>query len=151
MKYPFIKDVLTMENIDLEDFRPLNEQITKTRAIIRELMDNHYKKFTHDEERKIIEMRYFLESFKFITKKWNVEILYELEIHEGLIFNDIMRHLDGISTRSLSDCLKQLEELGFITRTVQEQRPPTVFYQLSKKGKGFIELIQFIILYLIGI
>ena len=141
-----------LDNFDLEDFRPLTDQIKKTRAIVRELMDIHFKKIDHDEERKIIEMKYFIENFKFITKKWTVEILYELEIHNGLIFNDLMRHLKGISTRSLSDCLKQLEKIGLITRTIQEEeRPPKVFYQLSEKGKGFIELTQFIIMYLVGI
>jgi DNA-binding HxlR family transcriptional regulator len=96
-------------------------------------------------------MKFFLQTFEFIRKKWNVRILYELEIHSGLNFNEIMRHLEGISTRSLSDRLKQLEDLNLITRTVQNGRPPKVLYELSKKGRGIIELIQFIILYLTGI
>ncbi len=96
-------------------------------------------------------MKFFLKTFGFITKKWNVEILYELEIHNGLNFNEIARHLDGISPKSLSDCLKQLEGLDLITRSVQEGRPPKVLYQLSEKGRGFVELSQIVIFYLAGL
>jgi len=37
-------------------------------------MDIHFQKIDHDEERKIIEKKYFIENFKFITKKWTVDI-----------------------------------------------------------------------------
>lgn len=140
-----------MEDYDLEDFRPLKEHIEKSRSLVRNLMDAHFSKILHDEARKVGEMRFFLKVFKFITRKWNVEILYELEIHKGLNFNEITRHLKGISSKSLSDCLKELENLDLIIRTVQEGHPPKVFYELSEKGKGFIELSQFIIMYLAGI
>ncbi|MFX1399529.1 MAG: winged helix-turn-helix transcriptional regulator [Promethearchaeota archaeon] len=140
-----------MNDFNLEDFRPLDNLIKKTRSTVRELMDSHFSKIDHDEERKIIEMRYFLKTFDFIRKKWNVEILYELEIHKGMNFNELTRHLEGISSRSLSDSLKELENLNFITRSVQDERPPKVFYELTEKGKGFIELSQFIIMYLVGI
>lgn len=140
-----------LDDFDLEDFRPLDNLIKKTRSTVRELMDSHFNKIDHDEERKIMEMRFFLKTFDFIRKKWNVEILYELEIHKGMNFNVLARHLKGISSRSLSDSLKNLEKLGFITRLVQDERPPKVFYELTEKGKGFIELSQFIIMYLMGI
>ena len=140
-----------MNDFDLDDFRPLDDLIKKTRTTVRELMDSHFQKIDHDEKRKITEMKFFLKTFNFITKKWNVQILYELEIHKGMNFNVLMRHLEGISSRSLSDCLKELEKLSLITRTVQDERPPKVFYELTEKGRGFIELSQFIIMYLVGI
>lgn len=140
-----------MEKIDLEDFKPLNDFIEQARAIIRKLKDIHFEKTLHDEKRKILEMKFFLKTFRFITKKWNVEILYELEIHDGMYFNELIRHLKGISSKSLSDCLKQLETLNLIIRSVQNDRPPKVLYQLSEKGRGFVELSQIVIFYLAGI
>jgi len=140
-----------MEKIDLEDFRPLNDFIEQARAIIRKLKDIHFENTLHDEKRKILEMKFFLKTFRFITKKWNVEILYELEIHDGMYFNELIRHLKGISSKSLSDCLKQLETLNLIIRSVQNDRPPKVLYQLSEKGRGFVELSQIVIFYLAGI
>ena len=139
-----------MEIFKFNEFQPFTEIIRKSRPIIRKALDKHFNETIHDEKRKIDEIRFFLGIFKFVTKKWNVEILYELEIHKGLTFNDIARHLEKISSRTLSDCLKQLQKLGLITRTVQDTRPPSVLYELSNKGKGFVEISLILIYYLAG-
>jgi DNA-binding HxlR family transcriptional regulator len=73
----------------------------------------------------------------------------ELEIHGGLHFNELMRHLEGISSRSLSDRLKLLKKKGLVSRTVQETIPPRVLYKLKEKGKGFVELSLPMIWYLL--
>ncbi len=137
-----------MEIFKFNEFKPFKEIIKTSRPIIRKVLDKHFTETIHDETRKIDEIRFFLNIFKFVTKKWNVEILYELEIHNGLTFNDITRHLEKISSRSLSDCLKQLQKLGLISRTVQDTHPPSVLYDLSNKGKGFVELSLILIYYL---
>ena len=140
-----------MDEIKTKKIKPLDKLLKDSRNLVKELMDSHFEKIEHDEERKIVEMKFFLKTFEFIRKKWNVQILYELEIHSGMNFNETMRHMKGISSRSLSDRLKQLEDINLITRTVQDGRPPKVLYELSEKGQGIIDLIQFIILYLTGI
>lgn len=137
-----------MKIFNLQEWKPLDDLIKDSREVIRNVMNKHFNENIHDESRKIEEVRFFLKNFRFITKKWNVEILYELEIHNGLIFNDLMRHLQNISSRTLSDCLKQLQNFKLITRTVKDTRPPTVLYELSEKGKGFIELSILIIYHL---
>ena len=139
-----------MDEIITKKIKPIDKLLKDSRNLVKELMDSHFENIKHDEERKIVEMKFFLKTFEFIRKKWNVRILYELEIHSGMNFNEMMRHMEGISSRSLSDRLKQLEDLNLITRTVQDGRPPKVLYELSEKGQGIIELIQFIILYLTG-
>ncbi|MFX0155005.1 MAG: winged helix-turn-helix transcriptional regulator [Candidatus Hodarchaeota archaeon] len=140
-----------MEIFKYNEFESFKEIIKTSRPLIRKALDKHFTETIHDEKRKIDEIRFFLNIFKFVTKKWNVEILYELEIHNGLIFNDITRHLEKISSRTLSDCLKQLLELELITRTVQDTHPPSVLYNLSHKGKGFVELSLILIYYLADI
>jgi len=137
--------------IKTNKIKPLDKLLKDSRNLVKELMDSHFENIKHDEERKIVEMKFFLKTFEFIRKKWNMRILYELEIHSGMNFNEMMRHMEGVSSRSLSDRLKQLEDLNLITRTVQDGRPPKVLYELSEKGQGIIELTQFIILYLTGI
>ncbi len=137
-----------MDIFDLEEWKPLAEIIKDSRGIIRNIMTKHFDETIHDDIRKIQEVGFFLKVFRFITKKWNIEILYELEIHDGLTFNEIMRHMQKISTRTLSDCLKQLQNYGLITRNVQDTRPPSVLYRLSEHGKGFIELSLLLIYYL---
>lgn len=141
----------TLDKLKDEKIKPLDKLLKDSRKLVKELMDSHFQNIEHDEARNIEEMKFFLKTFEFIRKKWNVRILYELEIHSGMNFNEMMRHMEGISSRSLSDRLKQLENLNLITRTVQDGRPPKVLYELSEKGQGIIDLIQFIILYLIGI
>ena len=137
-----------MKIFDLQEWKPLDDLIKDSREVIRNIMNKHFNETIHDESRKIEEIRFFLKNFRFITKKWNVEILYELEIHKGLTFNELSRHLKQISSRTLSDCLKQLQNFSLITRTVKNTHPPTVLYELSEKGKGFIELSILIIYHL---
>jgi DNA-binding HxlR family transcriptional regulator len=67
--------------------------------------------------------------------KWSFQILGEL--HTGAKrFNELGRKL-GISTKSLSDALKNLESNGVIIRTVLPTTPVTVEYTLAEKGRDF--------------
>jgi DNA-binding HxlR family transcriptional regulator len=137
-----------MLSFDPEEWKPIPDLINQSRTAIRSLIKSHFAKINHDEAREIQELRVFMNIFRFITKKWNVEILYELELHDGLNFNELRRHLHNISARTLSDCLKQLFEYGLIHREIQDTRPPSVNYHLADGGKGFIELSLLLIFHL---
>lgn len=80
-----------------------------------------------------------LKSIKQIMKifggKWSFIIIGEL--HAGTKhFNELCKKL-SISTKSLSDALKNLESNGIVTRTVQPTSPVTVEYSLTEKGRDF--------------
>ena len=137
-----------MEFFNQKEFEPIKQIIKDSRKIIRNAIDKHFTEILHDTTRRVEEIKNFLDIIKMTTRKWNVEILFELEIHNGLIFNDIMRHIGKISSRTLSDCLKKLQRMGFITRTIQDTRPVSVFYELSDKGKGLVELTMIILYFL---
>lgn len=137
-----------MSDINVELFKDLFKIIKEARKTVRALLESHLKQIPHDTKRKELEIEKFSEVIDVITKKWCVQILWELEIHGGLFFNEMKRHLDGVSTRALSDALKKLEEFQLITRTVQDSRPPKVLYDLNNRGKGFIEISLLTILYL---
>lgn len=67
--------------------------------------------------------------------KWSFVIIGEL--HAGTKhFNELIRKL-GISTKSLSDALKNLELNGVIVRTVHSTVPVSVEYSLTDKGRDF--------------
>ena len=67
--------------------------------------------------------------------KWTFVIMGEL--HTGTKrFNELGRKL-GISTKSLSDALKNLELHGVVVRTVHSTTPVTVEYSLTDKGRDF--------------
>jgi DNA-binding HxlR family transcriptional regulator len=124
------------------------ELISQSRTTIRNLIKAHFARTNHDEDRKLEELSDFLTTFRFMTKKWNVEILYELELHDGLNFNELRRHMRNISARTLSDSLKQLSEYGLVHREIINTRPPSVNYHLADGGKGFIELSLLLIFHL---
>ncbi len=138
-------------SFDLKEWAEIQPLIKKSRETIRQLFEQHFKRFDHDADRKVGEIQSFLQIIRFITRKWTIEVLYELEIHNGLIFNALKRHLGDVSSRTLSDCLKELQEQELIQRTIQETRPPSVFYELTDGGKGFIELSMLLIMYLVNL
>ena len=52
-----------------------------------------------------------------ITDKWSVSILFAL-CSKPLRFNEIKRCMDGITQKSLTQCLRRLERNGIIARRV---------------------------------
>jgi len=69
-----------------------------------------------------------------ISKKWALFIINGLCNHGKLRFNDLMKELGGISPKTLSDTLKQLQAEGLIERESFAEIPPRVEYSLSKDG-----------------
>ena len=137
-----------MELFRSDEFKTIKEITGKTRKIVRNAIEKHLLEVEHDENKKFEEMDLFLNILRYLTRKWNLEILWELTTNEGLIFNDLMRRLKNISSRTLSDNLKSLQNMKLVNRNMQDTRPPTVLYELTDKGKGLVELALQIIYFL---
>jgi len=127
---------------------PLKRYFENATSLGRKILDNFFSNIPYSEEEREEEIEFFYEKLEFITKKWILEILWELETYKGSNFNELKRALKGISSLTLSDRLKDLEEYNIISRIVEDTRPPSVLYQLNEKGKGFVELMTLVILYL---
>jgi DNA-binding HxlR family transcriptional regulator len=68
-----------------------------------------------------------------LSAKWSVKVLAELA--EGTHrFNELLRHIDGISRRMLAVTLRRLEEHGLVERRVYASVPARVEYDLSQRG-----------------
>jgi DNA-binding HxlR family transcriptional regulator len=76
-----------------------------------------------------------------IAKKWAVLVISVLGHHESIRFNDIMAHLEGISPKTLSDLLKELQKENLINRESFAETPPRVEYSLTEDGKQLCEAI----------
>jgi DNA-binding HxlR family transcriptional regulator len=76
-----------------------------------------------------------------ISKKWAILIISILGHHHRLRFNDLMRTLLGISPKSLTDLLKELQKEGLIQREAFSEIPPRVEYFLTEDGKQLCEAI----------
>lgn len=81
-----------------------------------------------------------------IGGKWTIQILRELLEGEKR-FSELQKNLDGISPRTLSIRLKDLEGHQIINREVHSSIPPNVTYFLTEKGKAlesiFDEMTKF--------
>jgi DNA-binding HxlR family transcriptional regulator len=79
-----------------------------------------------------------------IGSKWTFLILRDLLIDGTVRFGDLLRSLDGISPKTLSLRLRELEKYSLVTRIVYAEVPPKVEYKLTEKGKEletvFVEL-----------
>lgn len=73
-----------------------------------------------------------------LSGKWALLILLELQ-QEPLRFNALTRLVPDISKRMLTQCLRDLERDGLISRTVFPTKPPSVQYALSELGHSLLE------------
>ncbi|NGM80928.1 helix-turn-helix transcriptional regulator [Paenibacillus sp. 7124] len=82
-----------------------------------------------------------------IGTKWTFLIIRDLLIEGTLRFSDLLKSMVGISPKTLSLRLKELEENGVVERKVYPEVPPRVEYTITEKGRQlegiFIELKRF--------
>lgn len=72
--------------------------------------------------------------------KWTFLIIRDL--FDGIRrFGELRKSLDGISPKTLSVRLKQLEKQDIVTRTAYPTIPPTVEYSLTEKGNSLKPII----------
>jgi len=75
-----------------------------------------------------------------VFRRWNLEILYLLSVENRLRFSQLRAHVPGVSGRSLSLKLDELEGLGLVAREVGDGNPPQVAYSLTEKGRRLTRL-----------
>lgn len=77
-----------------------------------------------------------------IGGKYKMVILYWLYRQQVVRFNELQRLIGGISYKTLSATLKELERDALITRTEYPQIPPRVEYRLSEIGQSLIPVLD---------
>ncbi|SCK32356.1 transcriptional regulator, HxlR family [Variovorax sp. HW608] len=73
--------------------------------------------------------------FRCLSGRWKLLIVFHLFDGKVRRFSDLERLTPGISQKMLAQQLRQLEEDGVVTRTVYQQIPPKVEYQLTEWGQ----------------
>ena len=76
------------------------------------------------------------------SKKWLHQIIKILNAEEKIRFNTLKSRLTGISSKTLTDRLVELEDEGIIRRMVFPERPPRVEYSLTEKGRDLDSAID---------
>jgi DNA-binding HxlR family transcriptional regulator len=75
-----------------------------------------------------------------LAGKWKVPLLISLAT-EGKRFNELERILEGITPRTLSKELKELEMHELVQRIAHDTVPATVEYRLTAYGNTFEDVI----------
>lgn len=73
-----------------------------------------------------------------IANKWTAMIVIALS-GGPLRFGELRQAVNGISGKVLADTLRDLERDGIVDRTVYDQMPPRVEYQLTALGRTLRE------------
>lgn len=76
-----------------------------------------------------------------IANKWKIIILREL-LGGTKRYNELTRNVVGISSKVLTENLRELEKDGILSRKVYPEVPPKVEYSLTKKGNDLKNVIE---------
>ena len=76
-----------------------------------------------------------------ISDKWTLLVVRVLG-HGPLRFNALRREVGEISQKVLASTLRELEENGFVSRTVTPVNPPQVEYALTDIGREFLDPVR---------
>jgi DNA-binding HxlR family transcriptional regulator len=71
---------------------------------------------------------------------WTVAVLAEADA--PMRFSRVMEQVEGVSQKSLTKTLRQLERDGLITRVVFPEVPPRVEYTISALGIAMLEQVH---------
>ena len=76
-----------------------------------------------------------------LGNKWSALILRDLN-ESTRRFGELEKSLQGISPRTLSQRLDDLESCGIITKQSFAEMPPRVEYSITQKGRDLIPALQ---------
>lgn len=85
-----------------------------------------------------------IKSIMFLFSKWTIRVLLTLKEHgrEPVRFMQLRREVHGISQRVLAEVLRNLENIGLISRKDYPEIPPRVEYELTEKSSTFFPIIE---------
>lgn len=83
-------------------------------------------------------------ALEIIGGKWRLPIIWELSAQESMRYNELKRHLDGITNIMLTRALQGLEENGLVRRVELCRIPPHVKYSLTESCKQLLPALEII-------
>mgnify|MGYP000493829637 CR=1 FL=1 len=77
-----------------------------------------------------------------LSGKWKLRILWNLYIKKVVRFNELKRNLGNITTKTLTEQLRELEDKKIIKRTIYPEIPPKVEYSLTETGYSLKPILE---------
>jgi DNA-binding HxlR family transcriptional regulator len=124
-----------------EIWKDVLDDIPRTRARVRIALKKDIENFVHGPNLQSKERHALRKNFEMLRRKWIVDILYYIHLFESPFFADIQKGLDRINSRTLTNRLHEMEDLGLISRIVKTGKPVRVCYELTDYGMGVYELL----------
>jgi DNA-binding HxlR family transcriptional regulator len=76
-----------------------------------------------------------------ISKKWSLLVINEVGNHKNIRFNELRRELRGITAKSLTNTLNELQSNRLINRKDFDEKLPRTEYRLTEEGVRLYRLI----------
>lgn len=76
-----------------------------------------------------------------LSGKWKLKILWHLS-KSPKRFNELQRLLENITTKTLTQQLRELENQGIIKRSIYPGSPPKVEYSLTSIGESISPVLK---------
>lgn len=76
--------------------------------------------------------------------KWRLAIIWELSRYESMRYNELKRHLCGITNIMLTRSLKALEQHGLVIRKEYCETPLHVEYSITENCKYLLPALEII-------
>lgn len=81
-------------------------------------------------------------SMQKIAGKWKLVILWHIYDQEVIRFNELMRTINKITHKMLSNQLKELVADDLVHKEIYPEVPPKVEYSLTEVGKTLIPIME---------
>ena len=73
--------------------------------------------------------------------KWSLT-LYKLLAHGINRPGEMVRNVEGLSTKVLNQCLKRNIEFGILNKVIYNELPPRVEYEITAFGQKFLAILD---------
>ncbi|MEN7550957.1 helix-turn-helix domain-containing protein [Rapidithrix thailandica] len=83
-------------------------------------------------------------AFRRIGGKYKGRILWYLKSNEVMRYGELKRAVTDITTKMLTQTLRELEEDALISRKVYHELPPKVEYSLTDEGAEMLPFIDYL-------
>ena len=83
-------------------------------------------------------------SINILGKKYALHIMRNMTLLKQSRFNQFLKSIEGINTKTLSMRLKEMERFGLINRRILSRHPIEVEYSLTDKGRSLEPLLVFL-------
>lgn len=85
-----------------------------------------------------------IRALEILGGKWRLAIIWELSRYESMRYNELKRHLYGITNIMLTRSLRVLEQHSLIMRKDYGQIPPHVEYSITEECKSLLPALEVI-------